>query len=50
MSLLRDQGLKKSNFGWNLLYFSKKTPYTKLETLSKLNLDLSQKVGKVVIN
>ena len=30
---------KQSYFGWNLLYLSKKVPYTKRERLSITNLD-----------
>ena len=35
--------------GWNLIYFSKKVPKTKLEKRLIPNLNLSEKIGKFVI-
>ena len=47
MSLLTALIVKNtSNFGLNLLYFFKKTCYTKLERLSIQNLDLIERSGK----
>ena len=40
---------KQSYFGWNLLYLFKKGSLTKLERLSIPNLDIREKIGKVVI-
>ena len=49
MSLLKAPTVKKqSYFGCNLLHLSEKTPWTKLESLSIPNLDLREKIGKVV--
>ena len=49
MSLLTALIAKNPYFGWNLLYLSKETSYTKLERFSIPNLDLNEKIREVVI-
>ena len=49
MFLLTAPIAKNSYFGWNLLYLSKKTSWTTLKSLSMPNLDVSEKIAKVVI-
>ena len=49
MFLLTVPIVKNSHIGCNLLYLSKKRPGPLLKSLSIQNLDLSEKIGKVVI-
>ena len=39
---------KQRYYSWNLLYLSKKPSWTNLERVSIPNLDLSEKIGKIV--
>ena len=49
MSVLTAPTVRKhSHFGWNLLYLSKDTSWTKLESLLIPNLHLNEKIGKEV--
>ena len=41
--------IQESYFGWNLLYLSKKHPRPNFKFNQILNLDLSEKIGKIVI-
>ena len=41
---------KQSYFDWNFLYPSKKTFQANLESLSISNMDLSEKIGKMLSN